>query len=297
MISSCYQTNARAAMGIPILVFSVMCLLFFISGIRRGQGDTNVPSGGHENNGNSIVVQDSGISVGHGHHRGYRYGGGSPKKNDNDDHSFDFFIYSLSYQPEFCRENHERFVGCKDFQENWEGQLTIHGLWPSREDGTWPAMCSNEKLDTSLLDSASFSDKLEKEWPNVKASASSPGHESFWGHEWSKHGTCSGLTQQNYFETALDLLLSTPTVVKEKYGSVVNRKDLLQGDFEDAVLVCKYGYLSEVRVCFSKAMGDEEVVGVGGRMGCPETTLKEDTCGNVIKIASFSDDIQELNVV
>jgi len=51
--------------------------------------------------------------------------------NDNNDHSFDFFIYSLSYQPEFCRENHERFVGCKDFQENWEGQLTIHGLWPS----------------------------------------------------------------------------------------------------------------------------------------------------------------------
>ena len=166
-----------------------------------------------------------------------------------------------------------------------------------REDGTWPAMCSNEKLDTKLLDSPPFSDKLAKEWPNVKASASSPGHESFWGHEWSKHGTCSGLTQQNYFETALDLLLSTPSVVKEKYGSVVNRKDLLQGDFEDAVLVCKYGYLSEVRVCFSKAMGDEEVVGVGGRMGCPETTLKEDTCGDVINIASFTDDIQELNVV
>ena len=100
-----------------------------------------------------------------------------------------------------------------------------------REDGTWPAMCSNEKLDTTLLDKPPFSDKLAKEWPNVKASAISPGHESFWGHEWSKHGTCSGLTQQNYFETALDLLLSTPSIVKEKYGSVVNRNDLLQGMF------------------------------------------------------------------
>jgi len=54
MISSCYQTNARAALAIPIVVFSVMCLLFFISGIRSGQGDTdNQGRGGSENGGNS----------------------------------------------------------------------------------------------------------------------------------------------------------------------------------------------------------------------------------------------------
>ena len=53
MISTCYQTNARAALAVPILVFSAMCLLFFISGIRSGKGDTNVPSGSSENNGNS----------------------------------------------------------------------------------------------------------------------------------------------------------------------------------------------------------------------------------------------------
>lgn len=45
--------------------------------------------------------------------------------------TFDFYVYSMSYQPEFCRENNKKFDGCRAFNESWEGQLTIHGLWPN----------------------------------------------------------------------------------------------------------------------------------------------------------------------
>ena len=97
---------------------------------------------------------------------------------------------------------------------------------------------------------------------------------------------CSGLTQLEYFQSALDRLLPTPETVKQYYGSIVKRDDLEEEDFVDAVFVCKHGYLSEVRVCFDKA--DDGGV-VGDRVSCPDTILREDSCGDEIKIASFDD--------
>ena len=54
-----------------------------------------------------------------------------------------------------------------------------------------------------------------------------------------------------------------------------------------ALLVCKNGYLSEVRVCYEKVDGSGAV---GGRMACPDVILREDNCGDQIEIASFDDD-------
>lgn len=100
------------------------------------------------------------------------------------------------------------------------------------------------------------------------------------------------MTQHDYFQTALNLLLPTPSIVKDHYGSEVNRSELSEEAFADAVMLCsKDGHLSEARVCFQKTMGDGEGVGVGGRVSCPQTILNEDSCGDgVIKIASFDDD-------
>lgn len=182
-----------------------------------------------------------------------------------------------------------------------------------RNDGTYPSSCTTESLDPALL--TDLSDDLSSKWPNVK-SMSGSGHASFWDHEWSKHGTCSGLDQRSYFASALGLLLPTPSVVKEKYGSVVSRGELISGygivasfgvgvgtppggggvgsstggggddhgsNDKAAVLVCKHGYLSEVRVCYARGAGGSP----SGRMPCPDVILKEDNCGDEIEIASF----------
>mmetsp|Transcript_5634 Transcript_5634/g.12821 ORF Transcript_5634/g.12821 Transcript_5634/m.12821 type:complete len:297 (+) Transcript_5634:165-1055(+) len=283
-----YRSDARAAMATPaILLFVVTCLAQIIVGI---QGGTVRGSSVDDSDGENIIDNgsghDEGISV--EHHHGHRYSGRKKGPSRSQYHheegdSFDFYVYSMSYQPEFCRENNEKFVGCHEFNESWEGQLTIHGLWPNRNDGTWPSTCSQEQLDTSLLQN--LSNDFEKKWPNIKASSTSPAHQAFWSHEWQKHGTCSGLTQHDYFATALDLLLPTPSIVKENYGSVVKRGDLEEGyeGGDMSVLVCKNGYLSEVRVCYEKVDGGV----VGKRVTCPATILKEESCGDEIKIASF----------
>lgn len=265
-----------------VLLFVVTCLAG-IAAIREGGEDHSLVRGAVDKaeDGVDHVGGEDGDILSLGHHHGHHHGGGEDSTEADD--SFDFYVYSMSYQPEFCRENDERFVGCHDPEEAWKGQLTIHGLWPNRNSGTWPSTCSDEKFDISILQD--LSDDLSLNWPNVKSSPDSPGHESFWSHEWSKHGTCSGLSQWDYFRTALDLLPPTPDVVKESYGAAVRREDLereyLGGGM--SVFACKHGYLSEVRLCYEKMVDGAP----GERVSCPDPTLKEDSCGDEIMIASF----------
>ncbi len=93
------------------------------------------------------------------------------------------------------------------------------------------------------------------------------------------------MNQHDYFFAALDLLLPTPSLVKNGYGSVVNRDELIKeyGGPSMAIVVCKAGFLSEVRVCFGKEDGGKP----GDRMECPDVVLNEGSCGDEIKIASF----------
>ena len=144
------------------------------------------------------------------------------------------------------------------------------------------------------------------------------------------------MDQHTYFFTALQLLLPTPTIIKERYdsisddgsGGVVTRSELIAGyatsssndissylkEEKETVLVCsKSGYLSEVRVCYEKkktmttynsAKDGENGSGgssssssssssgngnVGKRITCPNVILKEDNCGETIKLASFNE--------
>lgn len=48
---------------------------------------------------------------------------------DNED--FDYYVYSMCSLPDYCKENDGRFPGCHVFDASWEGNLTIHGLWPN----------------------------------------------------------------------------------------------------------------------------------------------------------------------
>lgn len=108
----------------------------------RGGGSRSTIGADDENTNriiDNVVVNDISSDetlVEHHHHHGGHYNNGGYDNNSNSnnnkkDDSFDFYVYSMSYQPEFCRENHEKFVGCQHYKENWEGQLTIHGLWPN----------------------------------------------------------------------------------------------------------------------------------------------------------------------
>lgn len=77
--------------------------------------------------------------------------------------------------------------GCTD---GW----TLHGLWPQ-----WGESCSREKFDYNEI--SDLADKLNEYWPSCNGSS-----KDFWSHEWEKHGTCSGMSQHDYFSKALELV-------------------------------------------------------------------------------------------
>lgn len=64
--------------------------------------------------------------------------------------------------------------------------FTIHGLWPQRF-GSWPQYCnSSDRFDPKRVEP--LLPRLREEWPSFGTGADA----QFWGHEWMRHGTCSG---------------------------------------------------------------------------------------------------------
>jgi len=75
--------------------------------------------------------------------------------------------------------------------------FTIHGLWPEYDNSTWPSYCKNITYDKQLIPQ-----DMDKYWYSCKGDSN-----SFWKHEWIKHGVCTDYTQLEYFTVVLDLYL------------------------------------------------------------------------------------------
>ena len=95
---------------------------------RDGGGDRGIISTTHRHGGHRGGGHRRSSHPSHDDHRD------EGRNSDDDDErvgDFDFYVYSMTHQPDFCRENGERYEGCREYMESWEGQLTIHGLWPN----------------------------------------------------------------------------------------------------------------------------------------------------------------------
>ena len=90
---------------------------------------------------------------------------------------FDYYLLTLSWSPEFCYSHGDR----PECQSGHHG-FVLHGLWPQYVDG-YPEHCSSAP---GLANPAEMADIM----PDAGLVA----------HEWSTHGTCSGLDASGYFK-------------------------------------------------------------------------------------------------
>jgi ribonuclease T2 len=91
---------------------------------------------------------------------------------------FDYFLLSLSWSPAFCLQS----PGAAECGGPRRFGFIVHGLWPQNERG-WPEHCGGGEVPDDVIDQ--ISDLMPARGLII--------------HEWSTHGTCSGLDPSDYF--------------------------------------------------------------------------------------------------
>lgn len=162
----------------------------------------------------------------------------------------DSYLLALTWLPTFCGAgDHAGLPECKASSAT-APRFVLHGLWPDWDmngDGKRDAaddFCVTGDPDRKAIIDLDGQSARAGNWlalPELKLSAASsndlqgvmPGTASgLERHEWWKHGTCSGLAQEEYFATAILLVREVERsnlarVIAQQAGDGVDRNKLL----------------------------------------------------------------------
>jgi len=101
-----------------------------------------------------------------------------------------------------------RWPGTEGYGDNLPNNVTaftLHGVWPTRDDGSWPQYCNDSQpFEASLIES--LVGAMWESWYDFTGNGF-----DFWSHEWDKHGTCAEIdapmdSEFNFFSVALKLV-------------------------------------------------------------------------------------------
>jgi ribonuclease T2 len=145
----------------------------------------------------------------------------------------------------------------------------VHGLWPQNEQG-YPEFCRTRDPDR-------VPDTLGRSLFDIMPSM------GLIGHEWRKHGSCSGLSQKDYFgvlRTAREKVTIPPALQSIGSPRKTNAAEIEialitanPGLRSDALAVtCVAGRVDEVRICFNKDLSFR-ACGEIDRAGCKVKSL------------------------
>jgi ribonuclease T2 len=180
----------------------------------------------------------------------HRHAGGSSTNNGSTANAagsgnFDYYLLSLSWAPNYCHDHPSDHSS--ECRSGGRQGFVLHGLWPQTEEGRPPMACgSASSPDPSLVDS------MLQYFPS----------RGLIQHEWEEHGTCSGLSPEDYFHQAEQAYKRLQ--IPEPLRNVSREIDLSVSDLErsfaqanhapvDAVRVsCHAGELVNLEVCLSK---------------------------------------------
>ncbi|NRC54614.1 ribonuclease [Mesorhizobium sediminum] len=163
---------------------------------------------------------------------------------------FDFFVLSLSWSPSYCAAEGSD-ANRQQCGTGRDHAFVVHGLWPQFESG-WPEFCDSTEPER-------VPDATVRQMLDVMPSA------GLVGHQWRKHGSCAGMSQQDYFSVvrAARDRINIPTRFARSAKRVEIEPDDVEADFiaanptmpEDGIAVtCDGRFVREVRICMTKEL-------------------------------------------
>lgn len=183
--------------------------------------------------------------------------------------AFDYYVLALSWSPQHCAtpagsRDSTQCAGPRPFG------FIVHGLWPQYERG-WPQDCGG---------GPSLSQATIRSMMDIMPS------ERLIRHEWTKHGTCSGLPPTDYFTLARKAfsLFQTPS----GYGTPDSAINVKPATYKQAIIganpslnsrnlaiICSGRFLQEVRICLDKNLQPRPCgSGVRDRCNVPEMIVR-----------------------
>lgn len=160
---------------------------------------------------------------------------------------FDYYVMALSWSSAWCAlEDDARDDDQCDPRHDYT--FTLHGLWPQHDTG-WPSYCLTKARDPSRAQSAAMADIM--------------GSGGLAWYQWKKHGRCSGLSAEDYYDTARRAYdaITIPPVFAKVTRSLKVPALVIEDAFLDAnpgltasmiTITCTQGMIREARVCLTK---------------------------------------------
>jgi ribonuclease T2 len=173
--------------------------------------------------------------------------------------SFDYYLLNLSWSPEFCH-SHPSAAECAA-----HSAFVLHGLWPENNNGSYPENCSSAPGPS---DPSQYSDI----YPEVHLLE----------HEWKTHGTCSGLSPDEFFSSARKAFHSVtiPPKLAGLRSQISMPPNQVLGLFTASnpqipqaslALSCGNNYLTAVEVCLDKGL---KPIPCSGVRSCRANTVR-----------------------
>lgn len=176
---------------------------------------------------------------------------------------FDFYVLALSWSPAYC-EVEGANANRDQCAEGRNLGFVVHGLWPQFDTG-YPEFCPTRQPDRVPAD-------LGRDYLDIVPSM------GLIGHQWRKHGSCSGLSQKDYFKVlraararirvpeafAPDRLPAEIDAMEAEDAFVAANPGMARAGI---AVACQRGLLREVRICLTPSLGFRDCPEVD-RNGC-----------------------------